>query len=408
MRGNIFHRLLLLLASTCLIWCTGCENSARFSNQPPSGLSITKSKCYIWTEGDVDLTGDATDDDGDPLVYRWSATDGTFDKTEGATVRWRAPSEPGTCTVTLTVTDEIDDKSVSIDIPVGEVFPTLRHQMVLEDAGYPYIVRDLNRVSLPSGMLVTIGPGVTIIIDSAFGGFSVRGELVINGTKDDPVEFFANSCEEGTGLWGGIAFSEADARGSLRNVRILSPKYGIEAVDMAEVTLDSCTIYSASVKGVHVVNSSTATITNCRIENNKIGVYVQNSNVAINSTTLKWNTQVGAEISSNGEFTLSMEGCTISNNGSEGVSLALRASPDIHNCSFYANGRYAVRLEPGYEATDSIQAQNNFWGLANTTETEIAADLYDKNDHEFIGAYIDFTPWLTQPPAVVYRRIAER
>jgi chitinase len=51
------------------------------------------------------ITCVATDADGDPLTYTWSADKGTIVGT-GDTVTWNAPEAPGTYSVTAAVTDD--------------------------------------------------------------------------------------------------------------------------------------------------------------------------------------------------------------------------------------------------------------------------------------------------------------
>lgn len=398
MRVKIIYYLGLLLISTCLLCFIGCEDSVKFSNQPPRALSITKAKCFIWTEGELELVGSAIDDDGDPLIFRWSANGGTFDSNEGETVRWTAPVNPGTYIVTLTVTDEIDDRSTSIGVRVGAIFPSLQQTTIVVDDGHPYIVLGAARMSISAGRVVILEPGVQIIIDSPFGGFNVLGMLIANGTEDRPIEIFPNNCEEGAGLWGGIAFTGPEAEGSLRNVSILAPKYGVEIVQFAQVALDSCTVYSASIEGVRVTDNSIATITDCTILNNWVGIYVKNSYIDVRSSVIRDSSNGGIKISNTADFTASIESCVISNNGAQGVLLTNEASPTIHYCSFHANTPYALRLDTGYASGDSVQAQNNFWGIGNIDEPSISAVIYDGNDDASISAYVDFDPWLVDAP----------
>lgn len=55
----------------------------------------------------VNLTATASDDDGDPITYSWSADQGSFNMTTGPSVTWTAPAAgAGTATLTLTVADD--------------------------------------------------------------------------------------------------------------------------------------------------------------------------------------------------------------------------------------------------------------------------------------------------------------
>ena len=52
------------------------------------------------------MTATATDPDGDPLTYDWSATQGSFNgPTDGSSVIWIAPNEVGIPTISIEVSD---------------------------------------------------------------------------------------------------------------------------------------------------------------------------------------------------------------------------------------------------------------------------------------------------------------
>ncbi len=59
--------------------------------------------------GVVGLTATASDPDGGPVTYAWSAPAGTFDATDAAAVSWTAPDEPALVVITVTVTDDEGD-----------------------------------------------------------------------------------------------------------------------------------------------------------------------------------------------------------------------------------------------------------------------------------------------------------
>ena len=74
-------------------------------NRPPL-VSVSCAPCEVEPGGEVRLTAEASDADGDPLTYEWSAPAGRFvGGTDGATARWTAPPETGRYGVGVRVSD---------------------------------------------------------------------------------------------------------------------------------------------------------------------------------------------------------------------------------------------------------------------------------------------------------------
>jgi outer membrane protein OmpA-like peptidoglycan-associated protein len=72
---------------------------------PVAACSLDKPSVFAGSNDAVVITTTATDPDGDPLTYSWTATGGSVDGT-GAQVRWlSAGVVPGNYTVTVTVSD---------------------------------------------------------------------------------------------------------------------------------------------------------------------------------------------------------------------------------------------------------------------------------------------------------------
>lgn len=75
------------------------------SNQNPIISSVTPATCP-YTGGSTTVMCDASDPDGDPLTYSWTATGGSISGS-GATITWTAPNAPvgSSYTITCTVSD---------------------------------------------------------------------------------------------------------------------------------------------------------------------------------------------------------------------------------------------------------------------------------------------------------------
>ena len=74
-------------------------------NRPPL-VVVSCAPCEVEPGGEVRLTAEASDADGDPLTYAWSAPAGRFvGGTDGATARWTAPPETGRYRVGVRVSD---------------------------------------------------------------------------------------------------------------------------------------------------------------------------------------------------------------------------------------------------------------------------------------------------------------
>ena len=74
-------------------------------NRPPL-VTVSCAPCEVEPGGEVRLTAEASDADGDPLTYAWSAPAGRFvGGTDGATARWTAPPETGRYMVGVRVSD---------------------------------------------------------------------------------------------------------------------------------------------------------------------------------------------------------------------------------------------------------------------------------------------------------------
>jgi len=397
-----------VMATAFFLFFLGCEESVKIANNRPSIDLFTKNVCYVERGGTVKFRVGASDADGDRLFYSWSATGGTFseisdDKTEAT---WVAPDEPGRYEVTVKVTDEIEDNFSTLSIDVCEFFPSvLLGDTTISYHGYKYILKKFNTLRVEKGITLTIGPGVTVIFDSEYSGIDVYGSLVVQGESGSEVSFIPNYCGTEGGYWRGIYFSGQDATGDLRYALVSASSDGIKVEGGASVTLTNCTVYNNTEFGIYIADMSEVSIQNCKVWENGDGIYIRNSDVEIVGSSVRYNKENGVDISASSEdFQISVSECRIANNIHNGILVNYGARPTIHNCSIFYNGVdledcYAIKLS-AFTETDSIHAENNFWGQGKDTEAEISELIYDANDDPGVGGYVSFIPFLTSPPSL--------
>ncbi len=415
-KSFIMHGVVPLLVVAMFV--TGCEDTVEFINSPPSELAIARSKCAIWTDGEIALKGSAEDPEEDPLTFSWSANAGSFTPPDGIgeEVTWKAPDTPGSIILTLNVSDGIDDRSLSIAIEVGEEVTTpIFGNVALVDHGYPYVLTDDQPTVISASSHLTVGPGVELIVDSEFGGLDVRGGLTVEGHAGNMANIGPNSCGGVTKVWGGIYISGGSAQASIKNVNIYAGTDGIQVIEGATATIDSSNITDQYEAAISVVEGASATIRNCKIWDNGAGLFISNADFTLQNSSIRYNYKKGISVTVITDmpttYTQSIEGCVVANNGIDGIYLVGEASPAIHQCTLFFNGPesgegYDMRLN-NYLPSDTVHAENNFWGV--TTEGEIAEQIYDKTDNPAtIQAYVGFVPWLEQEPLVAIERDAAK
>ena len=73
------------------------------TNRPPT-VTASCDRCTVTPSGEVRLRAEASDPDGDPLTFMWSAPLGRFEgAVDGASARWRAPGDTGKVVIRVQV-----------------------------------------------------------------------------------------------------------------------------------------------------------------------------------------------------------------------------------------------------------------------------------------------------------------
>lgn len=409
MKTNTLYLLVAAAALAAIPAISGCESTAKIVNTEPANLTLAVSRCFVEKQGTITLSGSATDDDGDPLTFQWSATAGTFapESGIGMTVQWTAPNSPAAVTITMAVTDQIvtakKTQAVTVCVPVQSSVIT---NVTLQNTGAVYIVMNGDLLPVSSQATLTIEPGVTVVFDNPATGFAVEGRLIAEGTAGQKIRFRGNTCGQSTALWDGIYFDGSFSRGSLRHVELSASSNGIQMVGGAQLTMVESAVYDNTNIGISIVGQlCKADIRGCDIWDNGTGIEISNATVDISGTSISYNIANGVEIAySLDETNVTIDSSTVADNGNDGFLLSNLAAPAIHYCTISSNGLesgygYAVRLA-GYAGGDTIHAENNFWGVGNTTAQKIGLVIYDGNDAGGLP-YVGVVPWLAESPGLL-------
>lgn len=262
-------------------------------------------------------------------------------------------------------------------------------------ASSPYVIE--GRAIIPEGETLEIAPGVTVkftssasptpswfdYTDGNVGVIRVMGELIANGTPENPIVFTRNN----SGYWGTILLdAEASPNSSLTNciVEYAKESRNIPGIDSPMAFIGGVSVYQSSL---HLENNTFR-------HNRNAGVYIRevNANMMLSENTLHNN-------GSNGLVIEQSEAQIVNNifyensNTSSGAVSAIRSSGSttfITGNLIYDNDDFGIHTTEGgshYLVNNTIY--NNYQGLRveNGANTYIYNCIIQNNSQNFATSF---------------------
>ncbi len=278
-------------------------------------------------------------------------------------------------------------------------------------AGGVYVID--SSFSILDGATLTIDPGTIIKAKvTSFGGPSIYGRLVANGTLEEPIYFTAfmddsvggDTNQDGlnaevTGIWQGLSF-KPNSTGELNHVIVrFSEAVGIEndegVLNIKNAYIhDNYQIYFGLISGIGILNKGDLSVSDSVIENHTYGVNSSGSGtVVISGTQILNNIQMGLYVDSQGSLTLlnnhfSGNGRTAQISASTDFTHQGNASNDFSNKGFDIVG--TVKDQTVWHSRDLpiLITQGHVTVPAGSLLTIESGTLLKFGDHRGVGGLV--------------------
>jgi hypothetical protein len=192
--------------------------------------------------------------------------------------------------------------NTKVSIPEGMLFGTFAK----EDG--PFLIE--GNVIVPSGEILTFGPGCIVYIGGPYTSITVYGQLMTRGTPESPVQILSAKSRPNPWDWDRIYCHSLD-QSVLENTIIKNSNYGL-VVENGNVALKNCKFQNNSLYGL-VVKNSEVNLANCLFtDGHSIALNLKaGANVTADSLSIKDNV---TGISCEKRASLKMTGGIISRN----------------------------------------------------------------------------------------------
>ncbi|RCX12208.1 RHS repeat-associated protein [Anaerobacterium chartisolvens] len=250
----------------------------------------------------------------------------------------------------------------------------------------PYILN--GSVTVASGAVLTVSPGVIVKATSYSYYIDVRGKLNAIGTSDNPIVFTSSKDPEyggsgvvsGTDYWSGISVgSSGEFTGDYVKLRYGGYSTGPVLVVYGKLLLADSEVSNSYGQGVSFNSAANVLMKGCTVNNlNSYGVYIDDATTGIPDNTVTGN--------------ITLENNIITGSGSGGIYINQYGigNLNIKNNDIYNNSGHGIcvyRLGTGnYIIEDNIIANNSGYpvyvhlgGLSSSIFSSIQGNTYTNN-----------------------------
>ncbi len=151
---------------------------------------------------------------------------------------------------------------------------------------------------VPSGVVLTINPGVTVKIRYGIEFIVDAGTLRVNGTEEDSVNFLPYHTNPGhMWKWSGLSVlnSGVENEVNITYAIIKDAETAIRLENSNNVLIESTSLLDCQNLGIYMMNSSYCYIVNSRIESNYNGIELYADFLGSTSNNLIWNCVISNE-----------------------------------------------------------------------------------------------------------------
>jgi len=345
------------------------------NQSPTASFTVNPISVVALVEVSFDASS-SSDSDGTIISYAWDFKDGNTGT--GQTVN-HTFSSAGSYDVDLIVTDNegaTDSTTKTIEVISGtQVGGIISENTTWTKEGSPYIITDT--IQIPTGITLTISPGVTISKHVGGDMFLINGEIYAHGTSTEKIIFDGGN-----------------------NGNFFNPK---NSDINTFLDLEYCTIINGGSfwppSGYSQYGAFS--LKHCILENlsrfsyiwyPKRNIYIEYNkfiNTAGFSIGHDDNIKVYIRYNLFDTKNLGYDAFCVKNWAAYSLSQTV-----VQNNSFINMNGIVLELPSGYDPA-SMLATENYWGTQDISAIENM--IYDKNDDITCAGYIQYEPILTEP-----------